>query len=202
MYFGDHSGGGKLGVHLEGQWRRSDIVTRWQQLLLRPALNYEVNDKISLSSGYGFIRTYPYGEIPGRLSHEHRLYQQASFKHPAGPIRIEHRLRQEERWQAPVNGASRNWDYSNRLRYRLQGRIPLRSGAFYLSTSNEVFANWGAHSSRTFDQNRAYGALGIRLSSKERMEIGYMHQYLIRSGGITEHNHTLQLSLFSERAFR
>jgi hypothetical protein len=35
MYMGDHRFNNKLGVHLEAQFRRHDIITQNQQLLLR-----------------------------------------------------------------------------------------------------------------------------------------------------------------------
>ena len=42
-YFGDHPiGDTKWGAHLEVQWRRNNIATNWQQLLIRPAVNYSL----------------------------------------------------------------------------------------------------------------------------------------------------------------
>src|SRR3982751_5425452 len=64
-YFGDHPIAGNWGIHLEGQYRRNLVITRWQQLLLRPGVNYQVSKLLLLTAGYGFIRSYPYGEYRG-----------------------------------------------------------------------------------------------------------------------------------------
>ena len=78
MYFGDHKVSEKWGVHLEGQWRRANVGRNWQQLLVRPGVNYHVNKNLMLTVGYGYIRNYPYGEFPALTAFpEHRIYQQA-----------------------------------------------------------------------------------------------------------------------------
>jgi hypothetical protein len=81
MYFGDHPiGKSRFGAHLEGQWRRADLGLAWQQLLLRPALNFQLNKKVMLTGGYGFIQTHRYGDFPARENFpEHRTYEQAQI---------------------------------------------------------------------------------------------------------------------------
>ena len=205
MYFGDHPVSEHWGIHLEGQWRRSSVITGMQQVLLRPAINYQVNDRLAFSTGYAWLRSYPFGELPSDAAREHRVYQEASVTHSLARVKMEHRFRLEQRFEAAVGKS--DWEYMNRARYRLQGRVPLRSGSMdtarlYASIYEEVYANWGAHAERTLDQNRTYGALGVRIGEKTRLEMGYCHQYLPQSGSITRHNHTFQLSLFSEIPFR
>ena len=66
VYNGDHPiARSKWGAHLEGQLRRSDMGLNWQQLLLRPAVNYQLTKTIALSGGYTFLQTHPWGTIPG-----------------------------------------------------------------------------------------------------------------------------------------
>jgi len=56
-YFGDHPiAGSKWGAHLEGQFRRHNVITRWQQLLLRPGVNYQATPAVMLTAGYAFVR--------------------------------------------------------------------------------------------------------------------------------------------------
>ncbi|MEO7653352.1 MAG: DUF2490 domain-containing protein, partial [Bryobacteraceae bacterium] len=84
MYFGDHQVRGKWGAHLEGQWRRHDVVTRWQQLLLRPGVNYQVSKSTLLTLGYAYVKTHRYGGFPANHPFpEHRVYQQVWIKHKA-----------------------------------------------------------------------------------------------------------------------
>ena len=58
-----------MGIHLDGQWRRHNQITRGQQLLLPPAIDYEI------TAGYAFIATYRYGGLPVAFPFaEHRIY--------------------------------------------------------------------------------------------------------------------------------
>ena len=93
MYFGDHKLSDKWGVHLEGQWRRSDLGVNWQQLLLRPGVNYHAGKNIMLTLGYGYVRTYPYGDYPALVAFpEHRVYQQALVRQPVGRATLQHAI--------------------------------------------------------------------------------------------------------------
>ena len=77
-YFGDHPVSERLGVHLEGQWRRHDVITKWQQLLLRPGINFSPNKNVMFTAGYAFVDTYPYGEFPAAYRfREHRIFDRS-----------------------------------------------------------------------------------------------------------------------------
>ena len=63
-YFGDHPiAESKWGIHLEAQIRRHDVAARWQQLLLRPGVNFEASKAITLTAGYAFVRSSTYSEF-------------------------------------------------------------------------------------------------------------------------------------------
>src|SRR4051812_40848320 len=95
MYFGDHPvEKSRWGVHLEGQWRRTDVGLKWQQLLLRPAVNFQLNKKVMLTGGYGFIMSYPYGNFPTqRMAPEHRFFEQAAITQRFLKLDWQNRLR-------------------------------------------------------------------------------------------------------------
>jgi len=214
-YFGDHAVSRKVGLHLEGQWRRHGPVDRWQQLLLRPGVNFYVNPNVMLTAGYGFIRTHPYGEYPTAATFpEHRIWQQAILRHrPAARLALQHRYRLEQRYLgvmtvAPGGSAERtSWRYENRFRYLVRGDITLTQKDnrpdWYLAAYNEVMVNFGRNvGANVFDQNRAYLALGKSWGRFARLEAGYMNQLLQqRNGRIFESNHTLMVSLFSTARF-
>lgn len=63
-YSGEHAVKGKWGIHFDGQWRRAELGTQWQQYQLRPGLNYQLNPNVLLTLGYAYTRAYPYGEFP------------------------------------------------------------------------------------------------------------------------------------------
>jgi hypothetical protein len=201
MYFGDHPVSDRFGVHLEGQARRADAGLTWQQLLIRPGINYQLNGNVMFTVGYAFARSSPYGDYPARsIFPEHRVFQQALIKHKFGKIAFQHRLRLEQR----LVGVASDWELRNRFRYMLRADIPLpfaksKGKPFGLGIYDEPFVHFGGNRGiRFLDQNRAYAALTYKLTRSNRLEFGYLHQYVPqRNGIISEHNHTLQFAWFS-----
>lgn len=213
MYFGDHPVSDRWGVHLEAQFRRTNGGLAPQQLLLRPALNYTVNSHLMLTGGYAFVRTSRYGDFPAVAAFpENRFFEQGIVKHTFGKVGIQHRLRLEQRLVGSVPAPDfdvESWETRHRFRYMLRADIPLPIGAqgnrrFGIGLYDEVFYQFGSnHGARYLDQNRAYGALTYKLTKTNRLEFGYLHQYVAqRNGRIVEHNHTWQVALFSVTPFR
>jgi hypothetical protein len=207
MYFGDHPVSDKWQVHLEGQWRRHDFASKWQQLLLRPAINYKVHNDVLLTAGYGFIRSYPYGDFPSReATPEHRIYQQLQLTHRAGKFGFLHRYRLEQRWnglaQPDGRQGPRQFRYGNRFRYMFRAQVPV-SEKYFIALYDEILVGFGRNAPVSpFDQNRAYAAVGKHLGKATRVEVGYLNQTLIqRSGAVRENNHTFQLAIFSAIPF-
>jgi hypothetical protein len=213
MYFGDHPiANSKWGLHLEGQWRRADLGLGWQQLLLRPAVNFQVNRKLALSAGYGFIQTHRYGDFPVAADFpEQRFFEQATITQRLGKLDFQNRLRFEQRHigtmsrQAAGSYQRTSWRYENRFRYMLRTSVPINS-RYYIGLYDEIMFNFGKNvAANVFDQNRAYIALGRNLSRKSsdtRLEIGFLEQTIQqRSGLVYEHNHTLQIAIYSRVPF-
>lgn len=134
-YFGDHPiGKSKWGVHLEGQWRRENLGTQWQQLLLRPGVNYRLSPNVLLTGGYGFVETYRYGDYPAKAAFpEHRFFEQAQITRKAAKLDWVNRLRLEQReigQMAPRGDGTiprDSWRYENRFRYMLRTTCRSRS---------------------------------------------------------------------------
>jgi hypothetical protein len=214
-YFGNHAVSQRWGLHLEGQWRREGVGQRWMQLLLRQGVDFRLNQTVTLSGGYAYIKTHRYGRFPLPAAFpEHRFWQTASLRHRAGGgIGLLHRLRLEQRYmgemETPAGEAPRRvgWRYENRFRYMLRADFPLTRKNdrpdWYVATYNETFVNFGRGARTFFDQNRAYLALGKTVNGTTRVEVGYMNQLVNRvNGRIHEVNHTLMLSVFSSLQFR
>lgn len=214
MYFGDHPVRGKWGAHLEGQWRRHDVITRWQQLLLRPGVNYQFSENTMFTLGYAYVKTHPYGDYPANFPFpEHRIYQQVLVKQKAAGVRLQHRFRLEQRFLGRMipgdGGAAKldSWRYQNRYRHFLKAEIPLgQNGArsnWYVAFYDEIFINFAPkHGAGVFDQNRAYAAVGHSLGKAGKAEFGYMNQILARrNSAIRESNHTLQIGFFTSLPF-
>lgn len=213
MYFGDHPlGDSRWGLHFDGQWRRQGIGQEWQQLLLRPGLNYDFNANAQISGGYAFIETHPYGDFPAPTAvPEHRIWQQLLLRQRAGRANLAHRFRLEQRFvgitdlSRPEGDRLTGYSHRNRFRYFAKGTIPVGRGGpdsnYFLAAYNEVMFNFGKNTARNvFDQNRAYIAIGRKLPGLGAIEIGYLQQTVQQGNGrVFEFNHTLQVGLFSNR---
>ena len=207
-YVGDHPlFGGPWGVHLEIQNRREDWGDEWQQLLIRPGINYTISPTLSVSAGYGYVKTYPYGELPvAHAFDEHRLWEQVICKMNLLGLEWQHRLRLEQRWIEEQNkaGDTTNWRGENRLRYMLRTNIPItQDKKTYVAVWDEVFLNFGGNILKNnFDQNRAFIGIGRKLTPTTRLEVGFMEQTIQRRGGDKwEANHTVSVWLLSNWPF-
>lgn len=210
MYFGDHKFASHWGVHIEGQFRRNDFLTKPQQLLLRVGLNYHWTDQVFFTLGYCFVETYPYGDFPVKSTFpESRLWQQIQIKTQLKQIEWISRFRMEERFsRLPVQkldsyepGTS---IYTNRFRIFNRLSIPFKGKSIvdksiYLTMYEEIFTNFGKNVAlNIFDQNRLYFALGQKIPRLGRLEVGYLFQTIQKPDALrVERNHTFQLGLTS-----
>jgi hypothetical protein len=189
-YFGTFKVSQKFGIHTEYQFRRSEIISEWQQSLLRVGVNYQINPKIQFRLGYAWIETFPYGETPvngmGKDFTEHRLFQMATITDRVSIVDFSHRFILEQRWvgrYSDVNSTKED-DYPllNRLRYMLRLQIPLKGKEMkdktpYIAVYDEVFIGFGKNvNENVFDQNRIGVLLGYRFSPSVRIEAGYLNQ--------------------------
>ena len=210
VYSGDHRIAGRWGLHLEGQLRRHDVLLRPQQVLVRPAVNYQLKPSIMLSAGYAYVTTHRYGEYPVQAPFpEHRIYQQAIIQHRTKGLDFQHRLRTEQRWlgQSLISPSGeledRTWRYQNRFRYMIRLAVPLKTSGWYFATYDELFLNYAPrHGARIFDQNRVFAGIGRVIARETRLEFGYMQQTLLqRNARVLELNHTIQVGVFSRLPF-
>lgn len=209
MYFGSFQLQKHFGLHAEAQLRQSDVFTNQQQLLLRGGLNYYWTKQLSLTAGYCYVETYPYGALPAKLMFpEHRIWQQLQLKSGLGRMEFINRFRLEQRFVSSINlGSNQMYElgdaiYTNRIRLLQRVSIPvkgteIKDKSIYLTAYNEVFVNFGENVRyNLLDQNRAYLALGYKLPKLGRLELGYLNQLIFKGDGINvENNHTLQLGL-------
>ena len=197
VYNGDHPFAGRWGVHFDIQPRFTNMTGAWRQLLVRPAINYQVTPNLTIAAGYAFRNDW-FEDARGRgyQLNEQRLHQQIRYVRQLGAVRLQQRGWVEERWLEQPG--SRDRLYFTRLRYMLHGTLPLR-GKSYLVSSGEPFWRIPARGSR-LEQHRTYLAAGWRFARDFRFEAGYQHQWLfLRSGN--RHAHVVVLTLFSGRAF-
>jgi hypothetical protein len=198
-YFGDHPFTDLWGLHMEAHVRRQDGLTRWQQLLIRPGVNFRVNRFLTVTAGWALNRTYPTPGSAGGPTNEHRLWQQAWLRYSTGKVAWSSRFRFENRF-LPVAGGYR---FENRLRYWQQATVPIKR-QWYVTRYDEAWFYVAPYQSGSaFDQNRAYAALGFSIKPDWRIETGYLNQTLLeRTGRVLEVNHMIVISIYGTAPLR
>lgn len=195
--FVDHAVTQRTALWFDGHWRRMDLGGPPQQLLLRPGMQVTLRPGLRVGGGYAYIATAPYGESPNAAPlREHRAWQQLTLGHAALNLALTHRLRTEQRWVAPlVDDELGSLRYQQRLRYFVRARRPI-GAATYGFAANEFFLPVGHREGEQRRlQNRAQLGVGVPLSERQRVEIGYLHQWnRITPRETHEINHTLVIS--------
>jgi hypothetical protein len=172
--------------YLEFQGRTRDGVTAVDQVLVRPAIAYDVTPRSSVWFGHGYTPGYP--PVGGELT-ENRIWQQYFWSGPALGGAFQFRTRFEQRW---IEGAdSVAWRY--RQFVRLQKQVSARGGLAVIGW-NESFVHMN-DTGRTvagFDQNRVFAGIGLNAGSpKARLEVGYVNQAIRIENGPNRMNHVL-----------
>lgn len=189
-YLGTFKVSNKIGIHTEYQWRRNNFITNAQQNLLRVGVNYTLNPRVLFRVGYGWIETFPYGDIPlnslGRDFTEHRIFEMVQLSHKEGIVDFSHRFMLEQRFVGRYSSANvtseDEFPMLNRMRYMIRLQIPLKGNEIkdktpYLAVYDEVFIGFGKNVNvNVFDQNRIGVLLGYRLNKNFRFEGGYLNQ--------------------------
>jgi hypothetical protein len=208
MYFGNHKLSEKYSLHTEYQWRRSDFVYSWQQSLARIGLDYHLDKNNSLTAGYGWIVSYPYGSQPiSYTTNEHRVWEEFISNSNYSRLNFNHRYRIEQRFIERITTNSleesivSGYNFKQRARYRFMIVAPINNASMkdktaFVSLYNEVFLGFGQGISKNIlDQNRLYGSIGWRFNKNSNIQLGYLNQIIVKSNGVDiERNHNLQFS--------
>jgi hypothetical protein len=191
-YFGTFKVAQKYSLHTEYQFRRNEMISEWQQSLLRVGVNYQFNSNIQFRLGYAWIETFPYGEIPinefGKKISEHRLFQAISITDKLSHVALLHRFMFEQRWVGRYSNTNLlkedEFPLLFRFRYMLRMQIPLKGKVVedktpYIAIYDELFIGFGKNvNENIFDQNRVGILLGYRFTPFFKIEGGYLNQIL------------------------
>lgn len=202
--FVDHAVSTRTAFWFDGHWRRMGVGAEPQQLLLRPGVQVTLRPGLRAGAGYAYIATAPYGESPNAFPlREHRAWQQLSLATQLADVSLSQRLRWEQRWCASVvDGTLGKLQYQQRLRYAARAQRNLGTAvdgrALLGFVANEFFLPVGhSDAARKRLQNRAQIGLGVPVGAKQRVEVGYMHQWnRITPRETHEINHTVTLSWY------
>ena len=203
----------KWSAHLEYQWRRDELISKWQQSLLRTGINYQANSNLTLRAGYAWAETYNYGDYPinafGKTFTEHRLYETATLTQRSGSVDISHRFLLEQRWlpryASAASAKPEEWLFANRARYMLRLQHSLKGKTLedkepYIAAYDELLIGFGKNvNENVFDQNRLGLLIGFRFTKAFRIEGGYLNQTLqlgreVTGRNVFQHNNGFILS--------
>ena len=168
-------------AHLEVQPRFADLDEdgRIDQLILRPALGYQLTENLSIWQGYAWIGNFNQRHTPPQspFFEESRIYQQILYSRKFEFFKITSRTRLEERWIEYVDGTA------VRFRTALRGMYPLpMAPEWALVAADEIFINVNTVGTRGpaagFDQNRVFAGINRTFSPQFNMDIGYQNQLL------------------------
>lgn len=192
----------KWGLQFDFQVRSADKWDYVRNTLVRPAIQYFINDKQNVALGYLWQTTENKVDGgPDFTLHEHRIFQQYIINHKIKSVFVSHRFRIEQRFIGRVGDDV----FAQRFRYFFRLIQPLQKveNAFnqgpFVALQNELFLNFQNKdkiNGSVFDQNRAYLALGYRFSKKFDAEVGYMNQAVKNRVGNTNNN-IVQLALYT-----
>ncbi|WP_344853152.1 DUF2490 domain-containing protein [Pedobacter jeongneungensis] len=192
----------KWGLQFDFQVRSADDWGYVRNTLVRPAVQYFINDKSNVALGYLWQTTTT--EVAGAADltlHEHRIFEQYIYNHKISSVFASHRFRVEQRFigRTGEDVFSQRFRYFFRLIKPLQKTQPTFTKGPFVALQNEVFLNLQNKSeinNSVFDQNRAYLAVGYRFSKKFDLEAGYMNQ---ASHGLTHNtiNNIIQLAVYT-----
>ncbi|QNH63191.1 DUF2490 domain-containing protein [Hymenobacter sediminicola] len=197
----------RWGLHTEFQLRRTHGLRDPQQYFYRVGANYHATDRLTLTPGYVYLLSLPYGDFPdASRTHERRFYLRADLEDELGRLQLTHRYIQDFRWL--LNPGETSYARQYRSRYRLQLQFPLtgpkiEAGTLYGLASDEIFISYGSNAARLFNQNRLYGGLGYQATEALSLEASYLHQTVQHDDGVVfEQNHALQISVNFNPDFR
>ena len=184
--------------------RLGEDVSNLNQLLLRTAIGYKLNDRWSVWQGYGWVTNYQ-PEFNG----EHRVYQQLSYKDTfpfleSFPfVKIMSRSRLEERWLEHTGGTA----FRARTMLRVDIPLPMFPGWGFV-TFDEFFFNLNGISNGSsgqrfgpeagFDQNRFFVGFNYEFMKQFNMDLGYQMQIINtrRDQMVNQINNCIMLNFF------
>lgn len=192
----------KWGLQFDLQVRSSDDWGYVRNTLVRPALQYFINNKSNVALGYLWQTTQNQSEgQPNIFLHEHRIFEQYIYNHRFKSVYASHRFRVEQRFIGRANDDvfAQRFRYFFRLIQPLKKMEPAFTKGAFVALQNEVFLNFQNKdqlNNSVFDQNRLYLAAGYRFSKKVDVEVGYMNQAVKNLSNHTNNN-IVQLAVYT-----
>jgi hypothetical protein len=171
---------------------KEHFFTNFSTSVLRAGLIYHVSENINLAAGYAYFHYYPADDHPGIAQPEHRPWQQVQWTNKYPKLRLQQRIRLEERFRRKIKDAdelAEGYNFNYRLRFQGMVSFPLSKKAFSantfaLYTGDEVLLNFGKQIIyNTLDHNRLHLGFTYHLKKGNSLQAGYMNIFQQQSSG-------------------
>ncbi|MCP9450672.1 MAG: DUF2490 domain-containing protein [Nitrospira sp.] len=187
-------------AYMEVNPRFADDVTNLDQLLLRPAIGYQLTEHVSIWQGYAWVGNYNQPAGP-RFFEENRIYQQVNYLHKFSHLKFLSRTRLEERWIEHADGTA------VRFRQMFRADVPIpQAPTWAVVMYDEVFVNLNTVGTVTskgpeagLDQNRFFLGINKTFNQHVNVDLGYQNQMINNrklEGNANLINHMLLLQLW------
>lgn len=198
----------KFIAYMEANPRIGDDVTNIDQLLLRPAIGYQLTEHLSLWQGYAWVGNFNQPHTPPQspFFQESRIFQQAIYTQKFGDFKFMSRTRMEERWIEHAAGTALRF----RQMFKLSYPLPVAPD-WALVVYDEIFMNLnsvdtvddvrrgGKGPGAGIDQNRLFLGINKTFNQYFNVDIGYQNQMLnsrTLHGNANLINHILLLQFY------
>jgi len=166
----------KIDLLSDFQFRSSNNFDYLGTRLLRGAFSYNLNKQHSVALGYANVTDWDMINEERISTLENRVFQQYVYKNVVERLRLNFRMRFEQRFRGP------DAEFSQRLRLQVNALIPLiadekfTKGMYSLLQSEVMFnvQNKENINNSFFDQHRPLVALGYRFNKYIDTEVGYL----------------------------
>ncbi len=173
---------------LELHERTGNFLSDQGQVLIRPSIDYTLNENVEFSIGYTFVHVDPYAPYSRSIStDEHNIWQQILLSQDIGAVGFQHRFRQENRWidrivrsedgMSAIDGRN----YRNRFRYRITLSLDLlkikEDDAVFITAFDEIWVNQNKNLLFiSLARNWIYGGLGYRFDPNANLQLAFLFQ--------------------------
>lgn len=178
QYYTDLVLGDKFLLLTDGGFRWRNGFGDPSQYIIRSALALQPDPNFHLAAGFAFLGFYSDGEVDRT---EIRPYQEMQFKNSLGKLKLQHRIRAEQRiFRYADNKASA---FNHRFRYRIMLEVPLLSFSNNEKTvsfniGDEILVNAGKRIVyNIFDHNRLLFGPSLKLNDQLSFSILYNQIY-------------------------
>jgi|GEM_PF-2440200 hypothetical protein len=179
--------------------RGTEWAGKWSQQLVRPGVSYMVKEKVNITAGIAYFKHFS----AGSYREEFRGWQQLLITNAVKRIKINHRLRIEQRSMENTIEGKKSNTFTNRYRYMLQLQVPLNHASlndrtWYVAISDEIMFNSGKEVVyNSFDQNRASIGIGYKQNDLFSAMLSYTDIFLVKNKRDSfEQTNVISLSLF------